>query len=66
MGTIVEFRAGQGRAVAPPGVLTGKSAEIVIFPGIRIERWEETPPETPQAEPSKSGRSVSGRGRKRR
>jgi hypothetical protein len=66
MGTIVEFRAVPGRAVTPPGVLSGKSADIVIFPGIRIERWEEKPPEAPAAEPSKSGRPAAGRSRKRR
>ncbi len=66
MGIIVEFKPVQGRAAAPAGMLASRSAEIVIFPGVRIEHWEETPPESPAEEPRKSGRAATGRGRKRR
>jgi hypothetical protein len=66
MGIIVEFKPVQGRAIAPPGMLANRSAEIVIFPGVRIERWEETPPEAPEQQPRKSGRAAAGRSRKRR
>lgn len=40
MATILEFR----RKVSPRShVLDGAPAEIVLFPGIRYERWEDTP-----------------------
>lgn len=66
MGMVVEFRQQSGRMGAPVGAVSGKSAEIVIFPGIRIERWAEPPPETPEAQSKKTGPAANGKGRKRR
>lgn len=40
MATILEFRAGRVRE-SHSARLPESSAEIVIFPGIRYERWEE-------------------------
>jgi hypothetical protein len=40
MATILEFRAGCVRG-SHSARLQGSSAEIVIFPGIRYERWKE-------------------------
>ncbi len=65
MGMVVEFRQQSGRMNAPVGAMGGKSAEIVIFPGIRIERWSE-PPMEPIAEPKKTGPAANGKNRKRR
>ena len=65
MGMVVEFRQQPGRAAPPVAIMSGKSAEIVIFPGVRIERWHE-PPGGPVAEPKKSGPATGGKGRKRR
>ena len=65
MGMVVEFRQQSGRMNAPVAVMGGKSADIVIFPGIRIERWAE-PPIEPEMQPAKSGPAAGGKGRKRR
>ncbi|MGD9804748.1 MAG: hypothetical protein AB7E81_23210 [Hyphomicrobiaceae bacterium] len=40
MATILEFRASDERFLRPRHHKSG-SAEIVIFPGIRYERWRE-------------------------
>jgi hypothetical protein len=66
MGTIVEFKQQPGRMSPPAHVLAGKSADIVIFPGIRIERWVEPTPEAEQTAPKKSGPATGGRGRAKR
>lgn len=65
MGMVVEFRQQPARLSAPVAMMGGKSAEIVIFPGVRIERWQE-PPVEPVAEPKKSGPAANGKSRKRR
>jgi hypothetical protein len=55
MVTILEFRQPEvdreesDAARAPVKHPKGRSAEIIIFPGVRIER--HTKPETPSAEP---------------
>jgi hypothetical protein len=42
MGAILDFRGAQTRrAEASRRRETDESAEIVIFPGVRIERWSE-------------------------
>jgi hypothetical protein len=46
MATIVEFRASQSRYQTASRPAYGASAEIVIFPGVRYERWAE-PAEAP-------------------
>jgi len=40
MATILEFRASDEKLLRPRHRKSG-SAEIVIFPGIRYERWRE-------------------------
>lgn len=66
MGMIVEFRQQPGRMVAPAQAMSGKSAEIVIFPGVRIERWSEPQPQSEQAAPKTSGPAAGGKGRSKR
>jgi hypothetical protein len=65
MGMVVEFRQQSGRvaAAAPKG---GRSAEIVLFPGVRIERWSETPPEASEAQPKNSGPAAGNKRRSKR
>lgn len=48
MATIIEFRSGMRSGAHPPsGRHRGAaSAEIVFFPGVRYERWEEASQET--------------------
>ena len=46
MATILEFRASSQKPARPVRRRIRRSAEIVIFPGIRYERWNE-----PQAQP---------------
>lgn len=43
MANILEFRQGQRASGAHRNGLS-QPAEIVFFPGVRYERWEETPP----------------------
>lgn len=45
MATILEFRQGL-RAHGQQRNGAAVPAEIVFFPGVRYERWEETPPAT--------------------
>lgn len=53
MATIIEFR-GSERAPAArgAGVQGRKSAEVVIFPGVRFERWERTAADPAAANPA--------------
>lgn len=45
MATIIPFRLSEERRSIGGGSAAGHSAEIVIFPGVRIERWvEDIPP----------------------
>ena len=41
MATILEFRASGDDVSARPRRRRTRSAEIVIFPGVRYERWRE-------------------------
>jgi len=41
MATILEFRTSIDEQPPRPRRRKGRSAEIVIFPGIRYERWRE-------------------------
>jgi hypothetical protein len=47
MATILEFRSRTMRE--PARHLSGGSAEIVLFPGVRYERWAEDPQPKPKA-----------------
>jgi hypothetical protein len=42
MATILEFRQGQRGAANQTRAAAPSPAEIVFFPGVRYERWEET------------------------
>lgn len=39
MAKILEFRASQNQTAKPRSRRRRRSAEIVIFPGVRYERW---------------------------
>lgn len=42
MATIIEFRASSSRtAGAPPRGVRANSGEVVIFPGVRYQRWSD-------------------------
>jgi len=41
MATILQFRASFDDTTTRPRRRKGRSAEIVIFPGIRYERWRD-------------------------
>lgn len=43
MATILEFRASQESEQKPKARRRRRSAEIVIFPGVRYERWVDEP-----------------------
>ncbi|MEZ5923898.1 MAG: hypothetical protein R3D57_05885 [Hyphomicrobiaceae bacterium] len=65
MGIVVEFRPQAGREQAL--LSAGQSAEIVIFPGVRMERWPESPAiETVDTPTKQAGPSVGGKGRGKR
>jgi hypothetical protein len=58
MATVLDFRAPEGRIrtrnLAPR---PAKSAEIVIFPGIRIERWPDPRPARPEPHSRRKARA---------
>lgn len=54
MATILEFRSQSSRSVESTHHRDGVSAEIVLFPGIRYERWIEDA--EPPAKQKKGGR----------
>lgn len=59
MATILKFNASDRQSGAAPRRLRPRqSAEIVIFPGIRYEYWQE--PEQGSAEPVKRDRLEPG------
>jgi hypothetical protein len=64
MGIILEFRRSEDATArtAPPA--EGSLGEIVIFPGVRIERHRNVPNDMPEHAGSPSGRRVQ-RGRKK-
>jgi len=49
MATIHDINSARARVAAEPGNSDGPKGEIVIFPGVRYERWVE--PATEPAEP---------------
>lgn len=50
MADIVDFRGVPSKRLAPaPTQRRAQSAEIVIFPGVRYQRWDEQPAEATQA-----------------
>ena len=49
MATILEFRASQEKSAKSVGRRRGDAAEIVIFPGVRYERYEAADDTQPAA-----------------
>jgi len=50
MATIIEFRGGHHSAQRR---VLRSACEIVLFPGVRYERWEAKPVENAQARPKR-------------
>lgn len=48
MANILKFRVRPMSRRAPSSLRRSSSAEIVIFPGVRYQRWSETPPPSPK------------------
>ena len=49
MATILAFRAQSSKAnAAPPRLHRAAPADVVIFPGVRYERWDATEPAKPR------------------
>ena len=42
MAQILSFRTPEFRSSDGAGMSAGVSAEVIIFPGVRYERWEES------------------------
>lgn len=57
MATILAFRASSDEATKA-GRRKGRSAEIVIFPGVRYERWPEPAAKKAEAQPKASSRDA--------
>jgi hypothetical protein len=57
MATILEFRASYEELTPRRRRRKSRPAEIVIFPGIRYERWRDTEP-TPDSKRSSTPRDV--------
>ena len=57
MATILAFRASQEEATKARR-RKGPSAEIVIFPGVRYERWTEPRPQKAEAAAKTSSRDT--------
>jgi hypothetical protein len=57
MATILEFRASFDEMTPRPRRRKSRSAEIVIFPGIRYERWHDSEP-TPEPKRASTARDV--------
>jgi hypothetical protein len=53
MATILSFKSSQRPSVAAILRAAGMSAEIVLFPGVRYERWAEVPRDTKPAKRAK-------------
>ncbi|HXG79581.1 MAG TPA: hypothetical protein VNJ31_09620 [Methyloceanibacter sp.] len=48
MGIILEFKRGDEAAVRITRPVEGSLGEIVIFPGVRIERYRAAPDDVPE------------------
>lgn len=51
MATILQFRASDEEAASRSRRRKGRSAEIVIFPGVRYERWRDAEPSKETSKP---------------
>ena len=63
MGIILEFRRGDEAVDRTPSAVEGSLGEIIIFPGVRIERYRQVSNDIPEA-CTPSGRRAQ-RGRKK-
>ena len=52
MATILKFRASDDDGTTRSRRRKGRTAEIVIFPGVRYERWRDTEPAKESSKPS--------------
>ncbi len=64
MGTILEFRRSEAAADRTARPVEGSLGEIIIFPGVRIERHREASSDLPEQSGAASRRRVQ-RGRKK-
>lgn len=64
MATIIEFRLRVEPAMAAEAPADGRLGQVIIFPGVRIERRAEEVPEGSATPPGK--RASRGRKRQRR
>jgi hypothetical protein len=64
MGTILEFRRNDEAADRAARPVEGSLGEIIIFPGVRIERYRQVSHDMPEHAGTPSGRRVQ-RGRKK-
>ena len=48
MATILNFKPTEAASRGEPAAAAIRTCEIIIFPGIRYERWDETSPSAPQ------------------
>jgi hypothetical protein len=62
MGIILEFRRSEEAAIRSAGPVEGSLGEIIIFPGVRIDRMATT--DVPEQAGTPSGRRIQ-RGRKK-
>jgi hypothetical protein len=64
MGTILEFRRKDEAADRTTRPVEGSLGEIIIFPGVRIERYRQVSNDIPEQAGTPSGRRAQ-RGRKK-
>jgi hypothetical protein len=64
MGTILEFRRSDEAADRTTRPVEGSLGEIIIFPGVRIERYRQVSSDIPEHADTPSGRRAQ-RGRKK-
>jgi hypothetical protein len=61
MGIILEFRRGEEAAARIARPVEGSLGEIIIFPGVRIERFRNAASETPESGTPSRKRAQRGR-----
>jgi hypothetical protein len=61
MGTILEFRRSEQAADRTARPVEGSLGEIIIFPGVRIERYRQASDDMPEHTGTARGRAQRGR-----
>ena len=61
MGIIIEFRRPEEQAARVAGPVEGSLGEIIIFPGVRIERYRQASDDLPEYTGAARGRAQRGR-----